>query len=56
MDAATRATEVGSAIKALDFETSRRRKRFRVARKGRHSTGDVRRVLRATRPLVRFRI
>jgi hypothetical protein len=33
MDAAARATEVGSAIKALDYETSRRRRSFDVARK-----------------------
>jgi hypothetical protein len=56
MDAAARATEVGSAIKALDFETSHCRKRFRVARKGRHSTGDICRVLNAARLLVLFRI
>jgi len=47
---------VGSAIKALDYETSRRRRSFDVARKGRHSTGEICRVLRATRPLVPFRI
>jgi hypothetical protein len=36
---------VGSAIKALDFETNRHRKCFCVAPKGRHSTGDVCQVL-----------
>jgi hypothetical protein len=55
MDAATRATEVGSAIKALDYETSRRRKTSTWL--GKAGTQPARFAgCEAARPLVPFRI